>query len=99
MRLFSLIPLLLLVCGFSAPCAAQTLQMADGQVLLAQVEEAYGEGLRIKRLDNGGTLELRWDQLAPDCSRRIQQASSGTWPGGRSGWSAGRSTAQNAVRR
>ena len=74
MRLFSLIPLLLVVCGFLSPCAAQTLQMADGQVLLAQVEEAYGEGLRIKRLDNGGTLELRWDQLAPDCSRRIQQA-------------------------
>lgn len=53
--------------------SAQTITMADGQVVLAQVDDAYGEGLRIKRLDNGGSLELRWDQLAADCARRIQQ--------------------------
>lgn len=74
MRFVPLILFLSTIAALSEPAAAQTLQMADGQVLLAQVEEAYGEGLRIKRLDNGGTLELRWDQLSPDCSRRIQQA-------------------------
>ncbi len=53
---------------------AQTLQLQDGQVLLAQVEDAYGEGLRIRRLDNGGALELRWEHLTPECARRIQQS-------------------------
>jgi hypothetical protein len=74
MRRCSVIPFLLALAALCASAMSQTLQMADGQVLLAQVEEAYGEGLRIKRLDNGGALELRWDQLSPDCARRVQQA-------------------------
>lgn len=65
--------LFLVALWLGAAVPAQTLTMADGQVVLAQVEDAYGEGLRIKRLDNGGSLELRWDQLANDCARRIQQ--------------------------
>jgi hypothetical protein len=48
-------------CG---PLSAQSVQLADGRVLLASVEDADGEGLRIKRLDNGGALELRWDHLS-----------------------------------
>ena len=44
--------------------AAQSLQLADGRVLLAAVEQADGEGLRVRRLDNGGVLELRWDHLS-----------------------------------
>lgn len=74
MRIAPVLLFLSMIAAFGALASAQTLQMADGQVLLAQVEEAYGEGLRIKRLDNGGTLELRWDQLSPDCSRRVQKA-------------------------
>jgi hypothetical protein len=74
MRALSTIPFLLAFLLAAAPVAAQTLQLADGQVLLAQVDDAYGEGLRIKRLDNGGVLELRWDQLTPDCARRVQQS-------------------------
>ncbi len=74
MRIAPLVVFLSTLAALCAEATAQALQMADGQVLLAQVEEAYGEGLRIKRLDNGGTLELRWDQLSPNCSRRIQQA-------------------------
>jgi hypothetical protein len=48
----------------AAPVLAQTVQLADGRVLLATVEDADGEGLRVKRLDNGGALELRWDHLS-----------------------------------
>jgi hypothetical protein len=48
----------------SALLPAQAVQLADGRLLLATVEEADGEGLRIRRLDNGGTLDLRWDHLS-----------------------------------
>ena len=44
--------------------SAQSVQLADGRVLLAAVEEADGEGLRVRRLDNGGVLDLRWDHLS-----------------------------------
>lgn len=59
--------LLALLGPLTLPVAAQTLQLADGRVLLAEVEEgsASGEGMRVKRLDNGGTLDLRWDHLSP----------------------------------
>jgi len=43
---------------------AQSVQLADGRVVLATVEEADGEGLRVRRLDNGGMLDLRWDHLS-----------------------------------
>lgn len=58
-----------------APVAAsQTLQLKGGQVLLAEVEDAHGEGLRVRRLDNGGVLDLRWEDLATECANRIKQA-------------------------
>jgi len=44
---------------------SQSLQLADGKVLLASVEDADGDGLRVRRLDNGGLLDLRWDHLSP----------------------------------
>ena len=44
--------------------AAQSLQLADGRVLLASVEDADGDGLRVRRLDNGGLLDLRWGHLS-----------------------------------
>ena len=48
-----------------APAASgQSVQLADGRVLLASVEQADGEGLRVRRLDNGGVLDLRWDHLS-----------------------------------
>ncbi len=51
--------------GLLAPLAlAQTVQLADGRTVLAKVEDANGDGLRIKRLDNGGTLDLRWEHLS-----------------------------------
>lgn len=66
-----------LFCTLLLPMAAraQTLQLADGRVLLAAVEEGGvdGQGLRVRRLDNGGVLELRWEHLSPDCAQRLKQ--------------------------
>ena len=46
--------------------AAQSVQFADGRVLLVEVDPATvdGQGMRVKRLDNGGSLDLRWDHLS-----------------------------------
>lgn len=55
--------------------AAQTVQLADGRVLLATVEGVPdGQGLRVKRLDNGGVLDLRWDHLSAACALAIKQS-------------------------
>ena len=72
MRRLSILVLLLSLC-WSGSAWAQTLQLVDGQVLLATVEDASGEGLRVRRLDNGGTLDLRWDHLTPTCALRIKR--------------------------
>jgi hypothetical protein len=56
------------------PSPAQTLQLADGQLLLATVEAANEDGLSVRRLDNGGVLDLRWDHLAPASALKIKQA-------------------------
>jgi|JRYL01.1.fsa_nt_gb hypothetical protein len=58
--------------------AAQSVQLVNGQTLLATIENADGDGLRIKRLDNGGVLDLRWEHLstasALDIKRRFDLA-------------------------
>jgi hypothetical protein len=58
---------LLLAAAFPAALAAQSVQLADGRVLLAEVESGSvtGDGMRVRRLDNGGVLDLRWDHLTP----------------------------------
>lgn len=53
--------------------AAQTLQLADGKVLLGKVETADGDGLRVRRLDNGGQLDLRWDHLSPASALAVKK--------------------------
>lgn len=54
---------------------AQALQLADGRVLLAEVDsaEVSGDGLRVRRLDNGGVLDLRWEQLSPATATMLKQ--------------------------
>ncbi|MEO6594464.1 MAG: hypothetical protein ABIP94_06905, partial [Planctomycetota bacterium] len=52
------------VATFQAHSVAQSVQLADGRVLIAKVEDADGQGLRVRRLDNGGLLDLRWDHLS-----------------------------------
>lgn len=57
-----------------AALPAQTLQMADGRVLLAKVTDATGDGCRVQRLDNGGVLDLRWDHLTTACATQVKRA-------------------------
>jgi hypothetical protein len=67
----------LLLVLFACLCPAlrsQSLQLVDGKTMLASVEDASGDGLRVRRLDNGGVLDLRWDHLTPECALRIKQA-------------------------
>src|SRR5688572_219951 len=63
----------LVLAGLGGRAASQTVQFADGHVLLATVQDADGQGLRVKRLDNGGTLDLRWDQLSPASAFAIKR--------------------------
>ncbi|MBL8755510.1 MAG: hypothetical protein JNK15_19575 [Planctomycetes bacterium] len=56
---------ILLLALLAAWLPAQTIQLADGRVLLGEVENPDGEGLRVRRLDNGGVLDLRWSHLSP----------------------------------
>lgn len=51
------------LCGWPA---AQSVQFADGRVLLVEVDPGSvdGQGMRVKRLDNGGVLDLRWEHLS-----------------------------------
>jgi hypothetical protein len=67
----TLVLTLLAFCCARAP--AQVLQLVDGKLLLAQVEDANAENLHVKRLDNGGVLDLRWDQLTPECAGRVKE--------------------------
>lgn len=54
---------------------AQSLQLADGRMLLGEVVpgEVDGEGLRVRRLDNGGVLDLRWDHLSQQCATELKK--------------------------
>jgi hypothetical protein len=58
----------------AAPLAAQSLQLADGRVLLVEIPEPpSGEGLRVRRLDNGGVLDLRWEHLSQTCAQALKK--------------------------
>ncbi|HEB54247.1 MAG TPA: hypothetical protein ENI87_13420 [bacterium] len=63
----------LMLAALCAPVAAQSLQLASGKVLIAKVEEADGDGLRVRRLDNGGLLDLRWDHLTTACANTLKR--------------------------
>lgn len=63
----------LVACALTPLAPAQTVQLAEGTLLLATVEDADGEGLRVRRLDNGGLLELRWDQLSATAALAIKR--------------------------
>lgn len=59
---------------FAGAIAGQALQLADGKVLLATVTDVDGEGCRVKRLDNGGLLDLRWEHLSTASATSIKRA-------------------------
>ena len=55
-----------------APGPAQTLQMKSGALLVGEITEATGDGLTYKRLDNGGILQLGWDDLSAESALKIK---------------------------
>ena len=56
----------------SPAAIGQTVQLRDGTLLVGKVQEATGNRLVFERLDNGGTLRLRWDQLTKASADRIK---------------------------
>ena len=55
-----------------APAPGQMVQLKSGEVLVGVVKDAHEDGLEVQRLDNGGTLELTWEQLSADSAGRIK---------------------------
>jgi hypothetical protein len=53
---------------------AQVIQLKNGEVLIGKVEDPHEDGLTLRRFDNGGVLELRWDQLSSECAGRVKSA-------------------------
>ncbi|MEO0478820.1 MAG: hypothetical protein AAF196_05015 [Planctomycetota bacterium] len=49
---------------FVSTATSQVVQMASGRVVLAEVVDADSEGLTLRRLDDGGVLELTWTDLS-----------------------------------
>jgi len=74
MRSFPLLCLCLawLLLGTLLP--GQSLQLRDGRLLLATVEGVPdSEGLRVRRLDNGGVLDLRWEHLSTASAQALKR--------------------------
>lgn len=44
--------------------SSQVLRLKTGRFVIGNVEEANEDGLRVRRLDNGGTLRLEWSDIA-----------------------------------
>nr|HMQ23408.1 hypothetical protein [Planctomycetota bacterium] len=59
---FALIVAALLL--LTSAASAQVLRLKTGKFLIGSVEEASEEGLRVRRLDTGGVLDLGWDDVA-----------------------------------
>ena len=74
MSLFRLL-FALLVSGFAALALlpAQAVQLKSGTLLIGEIADATGDGLVLKRTDNGGSLQLKWDDLSVESSARIKQ--------------------------
>ena len=58
-----------------AAAVARDQHGARGELAAVAVEGVPdGPGLRVKRLDNGGVLDLRWDHLSAACALAIKQS-------------------------
>ncbi len=52
---------------------SQVIQLARGQTLVGEVQDATSDGLTFRRLDNGGVLELGWDDLSSQSAEKIRR--------------------------
>lgn len=65
---------LALLAALTLPLSAQTIQLENGALLVGKVEGAPNDdGLTFKRLDNGGVIDLRWDQLSRQSALKLKQ--------------------------
>ncbi|MFN0207574.1 MAG: hypothetical protein ACKVS6_14805 [Planctomycetota bacterium] len=46
--------------------------LRDGEILVGEISSHNEDGLEIKRLDNGGIVNLRWGQLAPPFEKKLK---------------------------
>jgi tetratricopeptide (TPR) repeat protein len=74
-RRAGLVIALIAVLALLAPgsAAAEFLRLADGSVLQVRVLETDETGVKILRMDNGGTVRFTWEQLGSEDRTRLRQ--------------------------
>lgn len=66
---------LLLLAALAAPAMGEIVRLRDGTLLHGEVVRFdEGTGLRLRRVDTGGEVELRWEHLPPEEVRRLKAA-------------------------
>ncbi|HET6204336.1 MAG TPA: hypothetical protein VFI25_16205 [Planctomycetota bacterium] len=53
---------------------AETLRLRDGTLLFGEVLSHEETGMRVRRFDSGGVVDLRWDHLVPEEADRLREA-------------------------
>src|SRR5262245_63567978 len=68
------IPALFTLLLAAAPSRAEALRLRDGTLLFGEVLAHEESGVRVRRFDNGGVVDLRWDHLIPEEAERLREA-------------------------
>ncbi|MGH7151345.1 MAG: hypothetical protein ACREIU_11640, partial [Planctomycetota bacterium] len=68
------IPALLSLLLAAAPSRAEALRLRDGTLLFGEVLAHEESGVRVRRFDNGGVVDLRWDHLIPEEAERLKES-------------------------
>jgi hypothetical protein len=50
----------------------QLIPLRDGQIVVGEITSHDEEGIEVRRLDNGGVVELSWSHLAPPEEKRLR---------------------------
>ncbi len=72
-RIVPLLLSLLLVALLASTATSQILRLRTGKFLIGSVEEANEQGVRFKRLDTGGVLDLGWSDLNAGDAKVLRQ--------------------------
>ncbi|HKB15152.1 MAG TPA: hypothetical protein VKF62_03760, partial [Planctomycetota bacterium] len=68
------IPALLSLLLAAAPSRAEALRLRDGTLLFGEVLAHEESGVRVRRFDTGGVVDLRWEHLIPEEAERLREA-------------------------
>ena len=63
--------LLLILCSVTS-LSAQTLRLRNGTFLIAEILDVNEDGIKLKRLDNGGQIDLAWKHLVAEDAKRLR---------------------------